>query len=666
MGDRLSLRNRRLGVVLGLFHALAAALYGAWSLGYLYRPMGALVPFAHAGWWLISLTLLFIAWRARQQRKAGRLIGSRSLSWGFGWSVAGLSWLAISAVGIQQFPIKMEAWRESRLAAQWPGGERQRLELSDRTGEHMLAQNTLAYDIWLRPSEFWAASWANPKLGADDGAGIGMKDAERETLLLDALGPWPQAASVAQHRLAHMDKAANGPNLLLWAQPWETAEAVQVRLKAAGLTGVEVKQRAARSYPQGSLTAHAVGFTNLATEGRGQDGLELALNKKLSDWGPRGAENKSINTTLDLDAQRLAQAALRSAMEKHGASEGAVVVVDVASSEVRALVSAPTFDPNDASSFRNPYQPERLKNHATATPMALGSLLTPLLVADALQRGSLRAGSVVNLGPEGGLRVGSAMVKDANPTERGTLAEIVARSSNVGQAKLALGMTPKQLQTVVEGSHLHGNSGMVGLIGGSFSTPSWADWSDSQQATPGQNLSSTLVRLVQAYVPIANGGIDRPLALLANEDRWAAGAEGVNWGDRRVLSEVTACEVRRMLHQATSVTGTAPLAQVLGVSVAGKTGTNSHLPVTDDGGNMQYQPQADAVFVGMAPAEQPRYLIGVRLGGFAKGQSHFAGQVAAPVFAQVVRGLMPASAVEGVAPACAMPEASTDQTETIR
>lgn len=652
VGERLSLRNRRLGVALGLLHAFAAALYGAWSFGYLYRPMGALPPMSHAGWWVLSFALLVVAWKARQQRKVSR--ADTSLPLRMGWALVGMAWVAVSAGGIMHFPQHMAQWREAKAAARWPEGQRQRLELTDRTGKHLLVQNTLAYDIWVRPTDFWAASWANPKLQGTDV--VSMSDTERETMLLDALSPWPQAASVAKFRMSQMDKAADGLKLLLWAQPWDAVPAIQARLQASGLNGVEVKQRRARNYPQGELTAHAVGFASLSAESPGQDGLELALNKNVSGWLSRNAKQNPIKTTLDLAAQRLAQSALRSAMEKHGASEGAVVVVDVATSEVRAMVSAPTFDPNNASTYRNPYQPKRLLNHATATPMALGSLLTPLLVADALQRGALQPDAVVDLGPKSGLRMGNTLVKDMNPAGQATLSEIVALSSNVGQAKLALQTTPQQLQTVLYGSRLQGLNGMIGLVGGHFETPNWEAWTDSQQAKPGQNLTSTLVRMVQAYMPIANGGIDRPLSLLSEGDRWIAGSVGFHQGDRRVLSEATACAVRRMLHQATSASGTAPLARVRGVSVAGKTGTNAHLPMMDDTGKVAYLPQSDAIFVGMAPAELPRYLVGVRL-GFADGKPHISGQVAAPVFAQVVRGLVTTDvAVENDAPvSCPMP-----------
>lgn len=670
VGARLSLRSRRLGVALALFHALAAALYGAWSFGYLYRPMGALAPLSHAGWWVLSLALALVVWRARQQRLIGAVKHSKSSLGGTHsgknvWRLAALSLLALAGLALAHFPQHISDWRQSKGGGGGSGWPERRMELADHTGEHLLAQNVRAYDLWLRPNEFWAASWENPKSTHDHEGQL--TDQAREAVVLDALAPWPGAASLARYRLANMPHSAYGPKLLLWAQPKEVADAMQARMKVAGVNGLEIKQRWARQYLQGALTAHAIGFASTSESGYGQEGLEMVLDRRLRYLQRGKTPHAPMRTSLDLDVQRLADGALRTAMEKHGASEGAVVVVDVATSEVRALVSAPNFDPNDESTYRNPYQPERIMNHAMARPVALGSLLTPLLVADLLQRGALRPDAMVDLGGAKGLNIGGTQVRDMNPAPSGSLAEIVARSSNVGQAKLALLMTERQLQSVLVGSGLHGPSGMVGLMGADFDKPDWNAWTTTMQATAGQNLSSTLARAVQAYVPIANGGVDRRLTLLAPDAQGQVDGAASFSHERRVLSDQTACEVRRMLNEATGLTGTAPLAQVVGTSVAGKSGTASHLPVMEEDGKMHFHPQSDALFIGMAPAEKPQYLIGVRL-GFADGKPRFGGQVAAPVFAQVVRGLFPSGAAPEPAAAgpCAMAKSNPVHEETIR
>jgi cell division protein FtsI (penicillin-binding protein 3) len=571
-------------------------------------------------------------------------------------------WLLLSAVAVASFPSHVREWQEARSSQGTWHWLADKLELADRSGQHLLAQNVEAYDVWLRPSEFWAASWANPKSGGEDAGGL--SDWARETALLDALSPWPQAVGVARYRLGQMERSAEGPKLLLWAQPKVVADALMARLTAVGVTGVEVKARMARHYPQGALTAHAVGFTSLSVGNHGQEGLEMLLDRRLTYLKPGRQDPAPLRTTLDLETQRLADGALRAAMHAHGASTGSVMVVDAASGGVRALVSAPGFDPNDAGTFRNPYQPERMLNQATARPVALGGLLTPLLVADLLQRGDLKADAVVDLGHAQGLTVAGVQVRDVQPQPQATLAEIVARSSNVGQAKLALRITRVQLQALLKGAGLHGDSGMSGLVGVDFVKPDWNAWTAGLQATAGQNLISTMMRVVQAYMPIANGGTRTRLTLVSDDED----PKKVNLRDTpRVLSEQTACEVRRMLHQATGVTGTAPLAMVTGVSVAGKTATNTHLPVWEEGKGMRHVPQADAMFVGMFPAERPQYVIGVQL-GFADTKPRFAGAVAAPVFAQVVRGMVAQGAVQMVLAqaSCAMPLEAAKHEEALR
>jgi cell division protein FtsI (penicillin-binding protein 3) len=658
VGERFSLRSRRLATLLALLHALAAALYGAWSFGYLYRPMGALPPLAHAGWWVLSVALAALWWRARQQRRIryGNAIGVNPvLLWA--WITTCLTWVGLSIAGLVHFPTHIQKWKQWHSSGlDLPAA---RVEMVDHSGEHLLAKNVVTYDLRLRPSAFWAASWGNPKPEGENKSEL--SDADREAALLGALSPWPQAVGVARYRLAQMERSTEGPKLLLWAQPKEVVDAVLARLNALGISGVEANARTSRYYPEGALTAHAVGFSSLSDPSHGQEGLELDPELRYVKLGTE--VRAPLRTAINLRFQRIADGALKAAMKTYGASTGAVMIVDVSSGGVRAMVSAPGFDPNDPSSFRNPYQPERVLNQATSRPVALGSLLTPLLVADLLQRGILKTDSVVNLGEPLGLKIAGVRVKDTQPVPQTSLAEIVARSSNVGQAKLALRFTEPELQAMLEGSGLQGPTGMIGLSGAELAKPDWAAWHAGLQVAAGQNLTSTLARTVQAYLPIANGGLDRRLTLMGeNEQGSTLYAPSV----RRVLGDPVACEVRRMLYMATGAGGTAPLAQVHGVSVAGKTASTTHLPVWE-GGILRLIAQADTSFIGMFPAENPQYLIGVRL-GFSDTKPHLAGQTVAPVFAQVVQGMLASGALQQTAAgtACKMPSLAPSNEVTVR
>lgn len=175
VGARLSLRARRLGKALAWLHALAAALYAAWAIGFLYRPMGAQAPLAHAGWVLLTLTLGVIVWRAWGQRRQSAKTPVANLPrpvarggvWRSGWAMAGLGWISMSLIGMVSFPTHVAAWKEAQAAHANLYRPSPRLELADRTGEQLLARNILAYDVWIRTADFWAASWANPKQVGD-------------------------------------------------------------------------------------------------------------------------------------------------------------------------------------------------------------------------------------------------------------------------------------------------------------------------------------------------------------------------------------------------------------------------------------------------------------------------------------------------------------------
>ena len=203
VGVRLSVRGRRLGPALALLHALAAALYGVWSFGYWMRPMGALAPLAHAGWGVLTAALVWVVGRARQQRRlSGAVLAlvarsdNRNSRWAWArggqaawrspWGKAGLAWLALAVAAVAHFPAHVKGWQESRVSAAQRQALLLRREITDRTGTHRLAQNVKAYDLWLRPSAFWSASWANPKTGLVQMAELGesiLADAQRQALL---------------------------------------------------------------------------------------------------------------------------------------------------------------------------------------------------------------------------------------------------------------------------------------------------------------------------------------------------------------------------------------------------------------------------------------------------------------------------------------------------
>ena len=466
---------------------------------------------------------------------------------------------------------------------------------------------------------FWGATLANPKI-LTGGAAEVASDLDRQSRLLEVLDAWPPLRGVVQARLTGYGKSDGTPKILAWAMSPEAAKAVA----ALQMPGLQIKPRPARRYPQGELFAHALGFVGLSEMGQGQDGLELAANPRLATVQvPSGPHGRPLETTLDAAVQKMARDALRVGLSAHQAIGGAAVVIDVESGEIRAMVSAPDFDPNDASTYRNPYQPDRIINRAVAVSFPAASLFTPLLVAQGIESGRFSPSDEVALG-NGALKVGNYVVRDWYPYGADTLsvAQVVAKSSNVGLAKLALQIPLLELQEMTKNMGLGEALAIPGVMGGvTYARTPWREWTPMMQAAPGLFIETNLMQLMRAYMPIAGEGVLRTPSMLKH----AAGGES----GLQVMSPGTVTHMRQILRQATGLTGTAPKAQVLGLSVAGKTSTLTKL-----GGGRP----AVAAFVGMAPVERPQWLVGVLL-QFPPEAVHYSGDTAAPVFASIVQGL---------------------------
>jgi cell division protein FtsI (penicillin-binding protein 3) len=214
---------------------------------------------------------------------------------------------------------------------------------------------------------------------------------------------------------------------------------------ALKLPGINVQREYRRYYPASEVTGHLVGFTNIDDEG--QEGLELAFNhwlagesgakRVLKDRLGRSIENvasirpphhgKELRTSIDLRLQYLAYRSLKSAIKQHNARSGSIVVLDVRTGEVLAMVNQPTYNPNDRSQF----SAERYRNRAITDIFEPGSSLKPLVVAAALESGQYRPSSIVDTAP-GSIVVGPKKIEDTRNLGRISLTTILARSSNVG------------------------------------------------------------------------------------------------------------------------------------------------------------------------------------------------------------------------------------------
>ncbi|MDP2811087.1 MAG: penicillin-binding protein 2 [Rhodocyclaceae bacterium] len=412
------------------------------------------------------------------------------------------------------------------------------------------------------------------------------------------------------------------------------------RVAAMELPGIHLQQEYRRYYPAGEVAAHVLGFTG--AEDAGQEGVELAMNGLLS--GKPGSrrvikdrrgqivedvesirapqEGKDIVLALDAKIQYLAYTHLKQAVGANRARSGGIVVLDARSGEVLALANLPAYNPNDRSRLAG----DPLRNRALTDTFEPGSTLKPFTVALALEKGSVRFDTPIQTAP-GKLTIGPATITDAHSNGLLTVAQVIQKSSNVGAAKIALSMPREEMWQMFDsigfGAPL--KLGFPGEAAGRLRPAK--SWRPIEQATMayGHGISVTLMQLARAYQAFARDGDLTPLSLTKLDTPPPAG--------KAVFSAQTAREMRAMLEMAVQPGGTAPRAQIPGYRVAGKTGTARKLE------GRTYAEKYVASFVGFAPVSDPRLIVAVMIDEPSAGK-YYGGEVAAPVFAQIMAGAL--------------------------
>jgi cell division protein FtsI (penicillin-binding protein 3) len=432
------------------------------------------------------------------------------------------------------------------------------------------------------------------------------------------------------------------------------------QIESFNLAGIHTSREFRRLYPEGAITAQLLGFTDV--EDRGQDGIELAFERTLAgrpglrhlikdrlgravedDWVREPIEGRDIRLAIDNRIQYIAFSALRAAVEANQAQGGSIVVLDVESGEILALTNWPSFDP----ARRDRMEPQSLRNRAVTDTFEPGSTLKPFSIATALEAGVVTPDSPVQTAP-GSIRIGGHTISDTSSHGVLTVEQVLAKSSNVGTAKIALQLPAQALWDTLTavGFGQAPRAGLTGAVTGRLRPPE--SWRAIEQATIayGYGVSVSLLQLARAYLVFARDGDIVPVSVMRAESPGAAVP---------VLRPQTAQAVRRMLELATSDEGTAPAARVSGYAVAGKTGTARKLR---DG---RYSDAYVASFVGFAPASAARVVIAVMIDE-PHGGRYFGGDVAAPVFSQVAAGTLRALQVAPQARALALAatEAATD------
>jgi cell division protein FtsI (penicillin-binding protein 3) len=384
------------------------------------------------------------------------------------------------------------------------------------------------------------------------------------------------------------------------------------------------------------VAGHLLGFTNI--DDSGQEGLELAYDHWLA--GVHGKKRvrrdrlgnviedvesisepqagRDLRLSIDLRIQYLAYRELKRAIQSHQAKSGSMVILDVRSGEVLAMVNQPSFNPNDRSQLAA----ENYRNRATNDIFEPGSSIKPLIVAAALSSGRFNAESVIDTGP-GWFTVGAKTIEDRNNLGRIDLETLLLRSSNVGASKIALALDPEQLWGELRRFGLGEVSatGFPGESAGVLTEPGL--WRPIGQATLayGYGLSVTPLQLAHAYTVLGAAGRSVPVSMLAL-DRPAQ--------SRPAIDPEVARAVLEMMEPVVSAEGTAPKAAIAGYRVAGKTGTARKFTA---GG--YHADRYLSVFAGIAPVSEPRLAAVVLIDEPSAGV-FYGGEVAAPVFSRVI------------------------------
>jgi cell division protein FtsI (penicillin-binding protein 3) len=412
---------------------------------------------------------------------------------------------------------------------------------------------------------------------------------------------------------------------------------VAAQVAALDIPGIYQRNEYKRFYPEGEITAHLIGFTNVEDEG--QEGVELGDQKLLAGMsGSRRVikdrmghivedvdetvvphNGKDVELSIDSKIQYIAYANLKAAVQKFKAKAGAAMVVDVRSGEVLALVNYPTYNPNDRSHLTG----EQLRNRILTDVFEPGSIMKPFTISLALDLHRVSPTTLVDTGP-GRFVLDGATITDDSAFGVLTVGGVIQKSSNIGATKIAMQLKPEEMWNMYTSIGL-GQAPKVGFPGAAAGRlRPWKSWRRIEQATMsyGYGLSASLFQLARAYTAIAHDGQLMPISIFRTPgDQPGPGTQ--------VFSPTTAREVRTMLEAVVSPAGTSPDAAVPGYRVGGKSGT-----AYKHSGRGYDKSKYRASFVGMAPMPNPRVVIAVSVDEPTAG-SHFGGQVSGPVFSAI-------------------------------
>ncbi len=421
------------------------------------------------------------------------------------------------------------------------------------------------------------------------------------------------------------------------------------KIMALNLPGLESRKEPKRYYPNGSLAAHVLGFVGL--DGKGLAGLEQSYNTKVAgepgklflekDANGRPYESSEIASkpgqtivlTIDQSIQYKAEQAIQAAVERSHAKSSSVIVLDPHNGDILALANAPTFDPNNLGKA----EASTRRNWALENTYEPGSTFKVVAFSAAIEKKLAKPDDRIDC-QMGSITVAGRLVHDHHPFGTLTIAEALAKSSNVAAIKLGIRVGDDAMYDFITRYGFGKTTGieLPGEAQGIVRPVSRWQPSSIGSIAIGQEVGVTPVQMVAAFGALANDGI-RVAPHLVREIRNSSGVVVYRSQseERRVVSSETAIVLRGMLEGVT-LKGTAKKAQLDGYSAAGKTGTAQKIdPKTRAYSRTKYV----GSFVGFAPVKNPAVVIIVVMDEPAG--SYHGGDVAAPVFREIAEQILP-------------------------
>lgn len=547
------------------------------------------------------------------------------------------AFVAFWMLGISARLVYLQVSKHDNLAARAQRQQQDAFETTPTRGpvldrqERELARTIDTTSVFIAPDEFDRnETRAMEEIGCTANALSSVLSLDRRTLVNQIL------------------EAKESGRRFIWIARRIAPEKAQT-LETMELAAVHTRKEPKRFYPNGSLAANVLGFVGL--DGNGLAGIEQVYNEKITGEPGKlfiekdsrgrayesteilGRPGQTIILTIDQSIQYHAEAALTAAIEQTGAKAGTAIVLDPHTGDILALANAPTFDPNDVGAA----SPAARANWALQNIYEPGSTFKVVAFSAAIEKGLAKPDDVIDC-QMGSITVAKRVIHDHKPFGSLTIAEALAKSSNVAAIKLGLRVGDPTMHDYITRFGFGSRTGieLPGETAGLVRPLNRWQPSSIGSIAIGQEVGVTPLQMAAAFGALANDGV-RVAPHLIREIRSASGLSVYrpNPERRRVIGTETAKALRGMLEGVT-LNGTAKKAQLDGYTAAGKTGTAQKI----DARTRAYsKTKFVASFVGFAPVNDPAVVIIVVID--EPGGAYHGGDVAAPVFRQIAEQILP-------------------------